>query len=255
VTHPRFPSSVRYWRNEDELKAKMAWLTFRVTADEVLDLPDVKHVEMPIRLGARAQQIYQDLEESFVAELATSRFVTAGHALVRMLRLQQVTSGHIADDHGMVEEIDTAKRDTLKDLLVDISPEDPLVVFCRFRHDLAQIRQVAESLSLNYGEVSGSQKDLTNEGTIPVGVSVLGVQMAAGGLGIDLTAARRCVYYSLGFSLGDYEQSLARLHRPGQGYPVTYYHLVAEGTVDRRVYRALSKRRDVVESVLEELKR
>jgi SNF2 family DNA or RNA helicase len=79
--------------------------------------------------------------------------------------------------------------------------------------------------------------------------------MAAGGLGIDLTAARRCVYYSLGFSLGDYEQSLARLHRPGQGHPVTYYHLVAEGTVDRRVYRALSKRRDVVESVLEELKR
>ena len=200
-------------------------------------------------------RIYQELEDSFVAELETSRWVTAGHALVRMLRLQQVTSGHVADDMGDVEEIDTAKRDTLRDMLVDISPEDPLVVFCRFRHDLEQIRTVAEKAGVRYGEVSGTTKDLTNEGMIPPGVSVLGVQLAAGGLGLDLTAARRCVYYSLGYSLGDYEQSLAMVHRPGQGRPVTYYHLIAEGTVDRRVYRALQKRKDVVESVLEELQK
>ena len=79
--------------------------------------------------------------------------------------------------------------------------------------------------------------------------------MASGGLGIDLTRAKRAVYYSIGFSLGDYEQSLARVHTPGQAHPVTYYHLVAEGTVDRRVVNALTKRRDVVESILEELRR
>ena len=37
------------------------------------------------------------------------------------------------------------------------------------------------------------------------------------------------VYYSLGFSLGSYEQSLARVHRPGQTRPVEYIHLLAEG--------------------------
>ena len=46
---------------------------------------------------------------------------------------------------------------------------------------------------------------------------VIAVQIQAGGVGIDLTRASYCVYYSVGFSLGDYEQSLARVHRPGAG--------------------------------------
>lgn len=254
ITHPRFPSQVRYWRNEDLLRKKLWEIAFRVEAEDVLDLPEVRHIEIPIKLSNKAQRIYDELEQEFIAEVNESRTVTAGHALVRLLRLQQITSGHIKDDHGEVQEIDTAKRDVLMDILQDISPSEPVVVFCRFRHDLEQIRRAAEIKRIRYSEVSGARKDLTAEGTILPETSLLGVQIASGGLGIDLTAARRAVYYSLGYSLGDYQQSLARVHRPGQEHPVTYYHLVADGTVDRRVVRALVKRQDVVQSILEELR-
>lgn len=254
VTHPRFPSQVRYWRNEEELKRKLWEMAFRVEAADVLDLPEVQHIEIPVTLSRRAQRIYDELESEFIAEVNESRTVTAGHALVRLLRLQQITSGHIKDDHGDIQQIDTAKRDCLKDIMEDIPASEPVVVFCRFRHDLEQIREVARIKRIKYGEISGARKDLTAEGTILEETSLLGVQIASGGLGIDLTRARRAVYYSIGFSLGDYEQSLARVHRPGQEHPVTYYHLVADGTVDRRVVRALIKRRDVVESILEELR-
>lgn len=255
VTHPRFPSQVRFWRNKEQMRGKLWELSFRVEAEDVLDLPEVRHIEIPVRLSAKAQRIYDELESEFIAEVNEKRTVTAGHALVRLLRLQQITSGHIKDDHGDVQEIDTAKRDCLMDIMQDIHPSEPVVVFCRFRHDLEQIRRVAEMKKIRYYEISGSRKDLTAEGTIMPETSLLGVQIASGGLGIDLTLARRAVYYSIGFSLGDYEQSLARVHRPGQEHPVTYYHLVAEGTVDRRVINALTKRRDVVESILEELRR
>ncbi|HPK07479.1 MAG TPA: hypothetical protein PK773_06705, partial [Aminivibrio sp.] len=77
----------------------------------------------------------------------------------------------------------------------------------------------------------------------------------AGGVGISLVRARYCIYYSVGYSLGDYEQSLARIHRPGQDRPVLYVHLLAEDTVDERVYQALDTRRDVVETILEGGKR
>ena len=80
--------------------------------------------------------------------------------------------------------------------------------------------------------------------------TVLAVQIQSGGTGIDLTRARYCVYLSAGYSLGDYEQSLARVHRPGQSRSVHYYHLVAQGTVDEKVYEALRNRKQVVESVL-----
>ena len=77
--------------------------------------------------------------------------------------------------------------------------------------------------------------------------------MQSGGVGIDCSRAAFAFYYSLGFSLGDYEQSLARLRRPGQTRMVRYYHLVAPGTVDEQVYAALRDRKHVIESVMTQL--
>src|SRR5699024_5484240 len=81
---------------------------------------------------------------------------------------------------------------------------------------------------------------------------VIGVQSAAGGEGLnDLVRARYCVYDSLGHSLGQHEQSRARMHRPGQKSNVVYYHLVARNTIDETVYAALERRQNVIEAILQ----
>jgi SNF2 family DNA or RNA helicase len=72
-------------------------------------------------------------------------------------------------------------------------------------------------------------------------------------VGINLVRARYCVFYSLGFSLGEYLQARKRIHRPGQSHTCTYYHLIAKGTVDETVYKALARREEVVEAVLKGL--
>jgi len=79
------------------------------------------------------------------------------------------------------------------------------------------------------------------------------VQIQSGGLGIDCSRAAYAFYYSIGFSLGDYQQSLARLHRPGQTRCVRYYHLVCKDSVDEQVYAALRSRQNVIEAVLARL--
>ena len=56
-------------------------------------------------------------------------------------------------------------------------------------------------------------------------------------------------------SLGEYEQSLARLHRPGQTRSVVYTHLLCEHTVDSHVYAALRERKDVVSAILDRIKK
>mgnify|MGYP000232781153 CR=1 FL=1 len=76
------------------------------------------------------------------------------------------------------------------------------------------------------------------------------MQVQAGGLGIDLSEARYAIFYTLTFSLGDYQQAVARVHRPGQDHPVMVYRLVAAGTVDRKILHALDRRRNVIESIL-----
>lgn len=252
-----FPGKVDAWLNQEELKERFALLSYRVTADEVLDLPEASHHERRCTLSPKAMKIYRSLEQDLIADVG-SGVVTATNALTRLLRLQQATSGFVVpdDSDGAAEEIDVAKGVLLDDIIEDIGPGEPLVVFCRFRRDIDFARRVAERHGRRFGELSGASKDgLDDMGCMAAGVDVLGVQIQAGGVGVDLTRARYAVYFSLGFSLGDYEQSLARLHRPGQSRHVHYYHLIASGTVDEAVYGALRNRKQVVESVLSVLKR
>jgi SNF2 family DNA or RNA helicase len=149
-------------------------------------------------------------------------------------------------------QIDSAKMNLLRDVFEDLDPQEPLVVFCRFHRDLEAVNRVADETGRRSLELSGRTDELKRwqAGEAPV----LAAQIDSGGLGVDLTRARYAIYYSLGFSLGSYEQSLARIHRPGQTRPVEYIHLVAEGTVDEKVMAALARRADVVNTVLQQLK-
>jgi SNF2 family DNA or RNA helicase len=151
-----------------------------------------------------------------------------------------------------VEKIDSGKTELLEEIIEDISEEEPVVVFCRFKHDLDEIKAVAEKLGRTYGEISGSRKDaLDDKAELQDGIQIAGVQIQAGGVGIDLTKSHYCIYYSVGYSLGDYEQSLARIHRPGQTKPVFYYHLVASGTIDEVIYSNLKNKKDVISTIIE----
>ena len=185
-----------------------------------------------------------------------SGVVTATNALTRLLRLQQVTSGYtVEDETEVIHEIDDGKEMMLGELLLDLPDREPVVVCCRFRHDLDVVKRVAEKLDRRYGEVSGRRKDLTPTAEMPNDIDVMAVQIQSGGVGISLVRAAYCVLFSVGFSPIDYEQFLKRVHRPGQTRTTHYYHLIASGTVDEAVYGALKNKQDLIESVLEALKR
>lgn len=239
------------YQNMGELESKFKKIAY-VAGKEELDLPPFTHQTIPVSLSAKAQRIYVELENDFCADVK-SGVVTAANALVRLLRLQQVTSGTVTTEDGMIEVVDSGKEDALTDLLEDLDQTEKVVVFGRFTQDLKAVSNAAAANKRCYFELSGSVKQ-SDEWTASQPGSVLGVNIQSGGLGVDLTAARYCVYYSVGFSLGDFEQSLARVHRPGQSRSVTYYHLIASGTVDVRVRQALEERRSVIEEILKKAK-
>jgi SNF2 family DNA or RNA helicase len=250
VTYKGFPEIVG-WRNEEEFNRKLAALMYRVDSD-VLELPPLSHVRRTVRLPPKARKVYTDLEKKFVADVGEEQ-VTVANALVRLLRLQQVTSGQVTDDMGVMQVLHSEKEAMLYDIIEGIKPEDPVVVFCRFTADVEAVRRVAAKLGRQYGEVSGRATDLDG-GRIRAGDSVLGVQIRSGGVGVNLSASRYAIFYSVGFGLADYLQALKRLHRGGQDHPVTYYHLVAVDSVDELVYTALSEKRKVVEEILNYVK-
>ena len=235
------------YQNEQELRDKIQFMTYEVGAD-VLDLPEATHVYRECDWGsAKARNTYRDLLANFYAEVDEGT-VTAGNALVKLLRLRQLTGGflHTDGDEEPVE-VDTAKQKLLIDTLEDFGDE-PAVVFCQFSRDVDAVHAAGKKLGKKVLELSGRVKQnfefQAGEGDI------LAVQIQAGGVGIDLTRARYCVYYSIGFNMGEYLQSLARVHRPGQSRPVTYVHLIMRGTVDQQVYNVLDKRANLIEAVM-----
>lgn len=245
------------YQNQEELTEKFGLGSFVVRKEDAgLDLPPVQHEERVVALEPAAKKAYAELERVFITEVGDG-VVTAANALVKLLRLQQITSGFLRDDESVDREISKAKEQALVDLLEDLPTHEPKVVFAKFQHDLAVIERVCKDAGLKYGEVSGRvgpTKDtfgLNEHSQMREDLDVVALQIQSGGVGIDLTRSAYAIYYSLGYSLGDYLQSLARTDRPGQTRPVTYFHLIAEGTVDRTVYAALRSRKEVVDAVID----
>ena len=251
-----FPSKVKRWIRQDELTSTLNKHSFRVSASEVLDLPPAIHETIPVVLSGQARKFYDTLESDMIARIEAGT-VVASNALTQLLRLQQATSGYTAIENESGESRSHAidgspsKRIALEDWMDDLPVCEPVVVFCRFRCDLEEVAAACRRLGRSHSELSGVRNSLAEWQSGET--SVLAVQIQSGGVGIDLTRASYCVYYSLGFSLGDYEQSLARLHRPGQTRCVRYYHLVAKDTVDEIVYESLRKRKEIVDGVLHRL--
>lgn len=247
------------------LHKKLYSVAHRVTKKEVLDLPAETDVERTIILSPKAWKAYVRMEQELVVEVAAGH-IDVSNALVELLRLQQCTSGYLSietgrDENGKAirkeETIDTSKRDALAEILTDLPDNEPMVVFCRFLHDLRAIEEICNDLDSprEHYEISGARKqrdewaDACDRGK----GAVVGVQIRAGGLGVDLTQAAFAVFYSIGFEWGDFEQAKARLHRHGQDRPVTYLHLIAANTADEDVYSAMVRKEKVVLAVLDRL--
>lgn len=249
------------YQNLDEMRERLASLTYSIPKD-VLDLPTSSHEVIDVELSPKARRAYQAMEDFLRVELDRGE-VVAANGLVKLLRLQQITGGYIPveDDTGEaeLERVDTSKEVALASFFEDLPEKEPVVVFARFRGDLDAIHAAASKAERWSVELSGRRNDLDEwqRGDLKMGgvaPTILAVQIQAGGVGIDLTRAAYCVFYSTGFSLGEYLQARERLHRPGQERHVFYYHLVAKGTVDVRVNRAIENRKNLIEETLRELR-
>lgn len=242
---------VKGWQNEEEFRQRYESICYTVSSD-VLDLPPVQHIELPVTLTTKTLKHYNELEQELITEVKAG-MVTADNALVKLLRLHQLTSGYLVaeslDGKKVETEIDTEKADTFAEWLDGIPQAEPVTVFCLFRHDIDTVLRIGKEQGRKCAELSGRVNDL-EEASYPKWANLLAVQIQAGGVGVDLTRSAYACYYSVGFNGGDYEQSLARIHRPGQERPSFYYHLVAGGTVDVDVYAALTERKSAVARIL-----
>jgi SNF2 family DNA or RNA helicase len=178
---------------------------------------------------------------------------------VQLLRIQQICGGSVKfDDASTATQIceKASKAAVLSDRLEDLPADEPVVIFCRFTSDIAAAKAACQDNNRAVSELSGHANELADWQAGKTNALV--AQIQSGGIGIDLTRASYCFFYSLGYSLSEYEQAVARLHRPGQAATTHIYHLVAtingRATVDGRVYQALRERKEVLNDIIDGLR-
>jgi len=84
------------WHRIEEIQAKMAPYVLRRLKKDCLDLPDkIPSVSISVPLTPASWKIYKDMKEEMVVWLSSTDVSFAAQAIVKVVRLAQITSGFI----------------------------------------------------------------------------------------------------------------------------------------------------------------
>jgi len=114
-----------------------------------------------------------------------------------------------------------------------------------------------EALQISFLRLDGStpvgerQEMIDRFNALGSEIPVFLLSTRAGGLGINLTSADTVILHDPDWNPSLDAQAVDRCHRIGQTKPVTVYKLVAEGTVDERIYRRAVGKKEKTEALLE----
>ena len=129
------------------------------------------------------------------------------------------------------------------------------MIMARFVPEMRDIQMLLNKKCVEYatvcGGVSNRNEEIRRFQEDP-GCTVFVGQIAAAGLGITLTAASMMVFYSLDYSMSNFEQAKARIHRVSQTENCLYIYLVAKGTVDAKILNALRHKVDLAKALVDD---
>ncbi len=237
----RFPMLVAH-RNLEELHEHLHAVGSRLTKDETLDLPPKLYSTHRFTLSTEQSDLYGALCSDFIAEIEGDT-ITAPLAIVRLMKLQQITCGFVKAD-GETHWLANPRIEALRNILEDIPNQT--IIWARFQNDIDVIRKLLGSDCVwADGRVTGPPRFEAVQAFQRGDAKFFVGNPAATGEGVTLTAARTVIYYSNSYKLGDRLQSEDRAHRIGQEHPVQYIDLIAQNTVDERIVQALKAKKDI----------
>jgi len=245
------------YKRLDELADKLKGFSYRVLKDDCLDLPDKVYIRREVDLTDEQSKAYSTMKSAALASLK-GKMATAPHVLTQMMRLHQITCGHLRNDDGTITEIKNNRLKELVELLDEV--EGKVIIWANYVYDIENIVKVitdefgADSIVQYYGAISSEERqkniekfqDPNSKARFFIG------NPQTGGYGITLTCANTVVYYSNGYDLEKRLQSEDRAHRIGQNKSVTYVDFIAPKTVDEKIVKALRSKMNIANTIMDE---
>jgi len=246
------------YQNLEDLTARIDGFSYRALKSECLDLPEKVFTVRYVPLTSEQKSMYESLRKEALVLLEDGSLVTTPLVITRLLRLQQVLSGHLMTDEGKLLEFPSARLDELLSILEET--QGKVIIWSRFRNDIQRITAALKKVygegaaASYYGDTSDDERNrIVQDFQKPEHELRFFVgNPATAGYGLTLTEATTVVYYANGFDLEHRLQSQDRCHRIGQRNTVTYIDLITEGSIDEKIVAALRNKIDIGAAVLGE---
>ena len=241
--------------NLEELTVQLHGALLRRNKDEVLDLPPKLRSWLPVEVAPGTA-----LAESRAVVLELARGET-------LERIGRSSSGSDQDDGtgtgrtwllGKLtkarRKLATAKVRSTKEIVENaVAQGEKVLVFSCFDEPLKKLHEHfgEQSVLLTGATPSNARQTLVDRFQADQGVRVLCANIVAGGVGLNLTAARQVVFNDLDWVPANHWQAEDRAYRIGQNAAVNVHYLVAQGTLDEFVATVLEAKSALVRAVVD----
>jgi len=229
----------------------------RRKVDVAADLPARRIADLPVELDGEASRSIREAERDLARRLVsryegalatrTSGLVIEGidHDLVRQVatweRKDTTTAKTDQNVFTMMRRIGQAKAGLAADYAAQLARNVGKVVFFAKHVDVMDIaQQTFTKRGIRYSSIRGQQTPASRQQNIDAfvndpDVSIVVCSLTAAGVGINLQVASNVVLAELSWTDAEQTQAIDRLHRIGQGDPVTAWRIIAAQTIDARI--------------------
>ncbi|MCF8127871.1 MAG: DEAD/DEAH box helicase [Deltaproteobacteria bacterium] len=176
-----------------------------------------------------------------------------------LLNLLKQICDHPALVKGNIEDyqdLQSGKWELFKELLEEsLESGQKVVIYSQFLNMIGIMEKyltktAADFVSLT-GKTANREKIIRRFNEDPACRVFVG-SLKAGGVGIDLVAASVVIHYDRWWNAAKEDQATDRVHRIGQKRGVQVFKLVTEGTLEEKIAALISKKRNLMDSVIEE---
>ena len=223
-----------------QVMQKIKPATFVLEPGEYKDkLPPLHTVE--VRMDLPDRKPYEDMKKDFVTRFPDATAVAVNAAVVTQ-KLSQMAAGFVYTPEPVW--FSGHKFDRLEELLAE-NQQANTIVFYNFIEELNELQR-----RFPHARTVDSIDDW-NAGR----VRLLCLHPKSAGHGLNLQhGGHHIVWLSLPWSLELFEQANGRLHRSGQTRAVWCYVMIANQTVDEKIWAALHDKRAISDIAMESLK-
>ncbi len=233
---------------EKEIYEKISDICISLKSSDWLTLPDFIEQDISIVLPPSVMAKYLAFERDQVLSLDSKEEITAINAAALSTKLRQFASGAMytgGDDKEYVE-LHTEKIECLIED-VEAAKGDPILLFYNYQHELFRIMKYLKKYNPTLLKGEEGIK-AWNRGEIPLAL----LHPASGAHGLNLQFGGHLLeYFGPDWNLGQYQQSLKRVLRPGQKQTVFSRRFVVKGTIEEEIVASLSDKDDAQKACID----